>query len=229
MRVISEDVQVNHQQIIYDVKDPPDARRQYEAKFGHCRATPEAIRTVSSLSPLVQVCAGKGHWQRDLTLAGATVVAYDNRARASPHPFSGDLAPVGNVLKGEEGALRLHRDKTLLLVHPPAGDVALRCLQVYEGDHFVYVGEGRTGVNASDAFFDKLDAEWEPTVILELDPFPQCFERLYILRRKPVTVTEAADATNISGESQQIPQVTKRDTVTPRKPSMANIVASRAE
>lgn len=190
MRSISEDVQLNTQQIIYDIKDPPDARRQYETKFGHCRATPEAIRLVSSYSPLVQVCAGKGHWQRALTLAGATVVAYDNRARTTSHPYSGNPTSVGNVLRGEEGALRLHRDKTLLLVHPPAGDSALRCLHMYEGDCFVYVGEGRSGINANDAFFDKLDAEWEPTDILELDPFPQCFERLYVLRRKPVVTAE---------------------------------------
>lgn len=61
---------------------------------------------------------------------------------------------------------------------------------MYEGDCFVYVGEGRSGINANDAFFDKLDAEWEPTDILELDPFPQCFERLYVLRRKPVVTAE---------------------------------------
>lgn len=184
MRAISEDVQVNTQQIIYDVQDPPDARRRYEAEFGFCRATPEAIQVVSALSPLVEICAGRGHWQRALSSAGATVVAYDNGGGASPNPYSGNLAPVGHVLKGEEGALRLHRDKTLLLVHPPSGDIASRCLQMYEGEYFVYVGEGRGGVNASDAFFDELDAEWEPTVVLELDPFPQCFERLYVMRRK---------------------------------------------
>lgn len=57
----------------------------------------------------------------------------------------------------------------------------------------MYVGEGRGGVNASDEFFDGLDAEWEVTSVMELDPFPQCFERLYLLRRRP-EVAEAVSS-----------------------------------
>lgn len=73
---------------------------------------------------------------------------------------------------------------SLLLVYPPPGDTGLRCLREYKGGALAYVGEGKGGANASDAFFDKLDAEWEVTSILDLDPFPQCFERLYLLRRR---------------------------------------------
>lgn len=73
---------------------------------------------------------------------------------------------------------------SLLLVYPPPGDSGLRCLREYRGDALAYVGEGKGGANASDAFFDLLNAEWEVTSILDLDPFPQCFERLYLLRRR---------------------------------------------
>lgn len=73
---------------------------------------------------------------------------------------------------------------SLLLVYPPPGDTAVRCLREYRGDGLAYVGEGRGGVNANDAFFDGLNAEWEVTNVVELDPFPQCFERLFLLRRR---------------------------------------------
>lgn len=213
MRAIAEEVHIATQRIIYGVHDPPDARRRYEAEYGCCRPTPEALQVVSALSPLVEICAGKGHWQRALSSVGAIVVSYDNTT--NPHPYSGDLAPVGFVLRGEEHALRLHRDKKLLLVYPPAGDLALRCVQEYQGDQFVYVGEGRSGMNANEEFFDKLDAEWEPTTILELDPFPQCFERLYVLRRKRVISTIAADGGG-SEESQKGQRQQQKQQPTPK-------------
>lgn len=73
---------------------------------------------------------------------------------------------------------------SLLLVYPAPGDGAVRCMKEYRGDALVYVGEGRGGANASDAFFDILDTEWDVVEIADLDPFPQCFERLYVLRRR---------------------------------------------
>lgn len=57
-------------------------------------------------------------------------------------------------------------------------------MREYRGDALVYVGEGRGGANASDEFFDYLDAEWDVTKIVDVDPFPQCFEKLYVLRRR---------------------------------------------
>lgn len=187
MMVFNNEVELATHRIIFGVADPPDARRRYEAEYGNCRYTQEAIQTVAALSPLVEIEAGRGHWQRALSTAGATVVSFDRWVGGiSGSDVPPEVAPVGKVLPGDERALRLHRDKTLLLVYPAPGDMAMRCLQEFRGDTFVYVGEGRGGANASDEFFDGLDAEWDATSVLELDPFPQCFERLFVLRRKPL-------------------------------------------
>jgi hypothetical protein len=48
----------------------------------------------------------------------------------------------------------------------------------------LFVGEGRGGANASDAFFDALDLEWTCEKVIPLDPFPQCHERLFVMKRK---------------------------------------------
>ncbi|CAN0042056.1 unnamed protein product, partial [Ectocarpus fasciculatus] len=196
MAVFNDEVELATHRIIFGVSDPPDARRRYEAEHGNCRYTPEAIRLVSALSPLIEIGAGRGHWQRGLSEAGATVISFDKWATT---PSSGNesgttagLPQIGRVLPGDEHALRLHRDKTLLLVYPPPGDMALHCLHEYRGDTLVYVGEGRGGANASDAFFDGLDAEWDVESILDLDPFPQCFERLFLLRRRQRTAVGAS-------------------------------------
>ena len=74
----------------------------------------------------------------------------------------------------------------------------------------MYVGEGRGGVNASDEFFDGLDAAWEVTSIIDLDPFPQCFERLYLLRRRPAVVgavsPQEASSAIVQGSSPEEPK-----------------------
>lgn len=186
MASFNDEVELTSHRIIFGATDPPDARRRYVAEHGNCRYTPKAIETVAALSPLIEIGASRGHWQRALSSAGATVVAFDEWVGGSSY-LSAEFAPVGNVLSGDERALRLHRDKTLLLVYPPPGEMALRCLREYTGEVLVYVGEGRRGANACNGFFDRLDAEWEVTSVLELDPFPQCLERLFVLRRKAVT------------------------------------------
>jgi hypothetical protein len=62
--------------------------------------------------------------------------------------------------------------------------MAIECLQCYCGDVLLYVGEGYGGVNASAAFFDELEREWECESVVQLAPFRENFERLYVMRRK---------------------------------------------
>ena len=80
--------------------------------------------------------------------------------------------------------LRDYPDRTLLLVYPPPGPMARDCLRLYRGRALVYVGEGIGGCNGDDAFFRTLKKEWTVRGVGELDPFPGCFERLYVLERK---------------------------------------------
>lgn len=116
MASFNNEVELATHRIIFGVLDPPDARRRYEAEYGNCRHTPDAIRVVSAFSPLVEIHAGRGHWQHALSKAGATVVSFDKWATA---PGSGNqpgmtagMPQIGKVLPGDEHALRLHRDKT---------------------------------------------------------------------------------------------------------------------
>lgn len=118
MASFNNEVELATHRIIFGVVDPPDARRVFEAEHGSCRHTPEAIRAVAGLSPLIEIGAGRGHWERALSEAGATVVAFDKWA-TNPGNSSGStggmtagMPQVGKVLPGDEHAIRLHRDKT---------------------------------------------------------------------------------------------------------------------
>lgn len=116
MATFNNEVELATHRIIFGVVDPPDARRRYEAEHGNCRHTPEAIRVVSELSALVEINAGRGHWQRALSEAGAKVVSFDRWATppvsANQGGMTAGMPQVGKVLPGDEHALRLHRDKT---------------------------------------------------------------------------------------------------------------------
>jgi len=51
----------------------------------------------------------------------------------------------------------------------------------------VYIGEGRGGVNASSRFFTMMEVEWVVEKVEELAPFAECFERMYVLKRRDLT------------------------------------------
>jgi hypothetical protein len=69
---------------------------------------------------------------------------------------------------------------------PACSPLGARALQ-YDGDCVVYVGEGRGGVNASSRFFSMLEVEWACEHVEPLAPFPECFEKLYVMRRRTQT------------------------------------------
>lgn len=67
---------------------------------------------------------------------------------------------------------------------PPDNDMAEQALDAYKGDWLVYVGEGRGGPNATPAFMDKVEAEWDCVHVEQLPTFPRCYERLLVFRRR---------------------------------------------
>lgn len=172
-------IELSTQKILYGVREP-GARRSYLERYGCAAWTDAAMNALGELAPLVEVGAGAGHWQRELTARGVDCLAYDNNSTLAP-----PQAPVGNVLPGDETALAHHPDRTLFLCYPPDNDMAIKCLCEYKGKYLVYVGEGRGGVNASPAFFDTLDADWELVETHKLAPFARCYERMFVLKRKP--------------------------------------------
>eukprot|EP00730_Choanoeca_flexa_P017681 TRINITY_DN8546_c0_g1_i1.p1 TRINITY_DN8546_c0_g1~~TRINITY_DN8546_c0_g1_i1.p1 ORF type:complete len:286 (+),score=35.41 TRINITY_DN8546_c0_g1_i1:2-859(+) len=164
--------------ILYGVAEP-HARQRYLDEYGCAKWTPEALSVIAELSPLIELGAGQGQWQKALSEVGANAIAFDNESTLQPSD-----QPVGKVTFGDESKLPWYPLRTLLLVYPPDNDMAVRALQTYTGDYLVYVGEARGGVNTNNDFFDKLEQEWDCVIKQRLDPFPRCYEQLFILRRR---------------------------------------------
>ncbi|CAE7481917.1 unnamed protein product, partial [Symbiodinium pilosum] len=115
------------------------------------------------------------------------VTAFDDHSspsRFGQNPASRLVVRGADVQQADaEEALRRSPGRTLLLVYPPPGPMAIRCLTSYTGDVLLYVGEGRGGVNGDNAFFDALSMGWKLEETIELDALPGSYEKLYLLRR----------------------------------------------
>jgi hypothetical protein len=178
MHKLRQDALAESMHIMYSLDDA-HARQRYIEDFGCVKCTKDALSAIKRLGvKVVELGAGAGHWERALALAGVDVVSYDSFA-SLPSKL------VGNVAKGDESVLAAHPNRALLLVYPPASDMAVKCVKAYAGDLLVYVGEGRGGANANAEFFDLLLQDWavQEMVILE-ETFPACYERLFVLRRR---------------------------------------------
>ncbi|CAE7394402.1 unnamed protein product [Symbiodinium natans] len=161
---------------------------QRRRTYGNVKWTEAAMQLVARHSPLVEVGAGEGQWQSELRRRGADVTAFDDHS--SPSRF-GEGAKTSRLAVGgadvqqadAEEAMRRSQGRTLLLVYPPPGPMAMRCLARYAGDALLYVGEGRGGVNADGPFFDALSVGWKLEETVELDNLPGSYEKLYHLQR----------------------------------------------
>ncbi|MFE2353420.1 hypothetical protein [Streptomyces parvulus] len=109
---------------------------------------------------VVEVGAGTGYWAWQLEQAGVDVAAYDPHPPAEDNPYcKGNTFTT--VLQDDASAVKHHQDRALLMVWPPYdGEHARHALSVYEGDLFVYAGEGWGGCTADDGFYELLDREW---------------------------------------------------------------------
>lgn len=144
---------------------PEEARARRE-RFGPAAWTEQAITTIVALSPLDAASELPPQWLSGLMEAGATMCA-----PRSPATGSGAQRPSEDA-------------RALLLVFPAASPAAAERLKRYDGGILVYVGEPRGGVNADEAFFDVLGGGgWVLEDTVSLAPLPDCYERLWVLRR----------------------------------------------
>lgn len=169
-------------------------RARFVETYGCVGWTDETLEAIVAHSPIVEMGAGRGQWQRALTRAGADVLAFDNlsavpgaREAGAEASASAPDAFVGDVRRGDERKLSSRwlrrQDRTLLVVYPE-GDLMERCLRRYRGDVALFVGEGRGGVNGGASLFDLLEREWDVERVVPVRPFEGGYERLWVLRRK---------------------------------------------
>ena len=156
----------------------------------YCFAVPDdaVLELIGAHSPLVELGAGTGYWAALLQSRGADVIAYDNGYRidgesAKPGGYW-KAGPYTDVVQGDASALAAHADRTLLMVWPERNTMASDALETYSGDRVIYIGEGRGGATANDAFFDMIASDWIETQTLEVPQWDGVNDKLHVYSRR---------------------------------------------
>ncbi|GBG33936.1 Hypothetical Protein FCC1311_101592 [Hondaea fermentalgiana] len=182
---LKEAVNRDAQRLIFGVSpEQAHARDEYLQAYGCVKWSEQAMQKIAALGPIVELGAGYGQWRQELAQQHKVdIIAYDDYSQL--YLPSEKAREETGVLEGNETVLRKHRDRTLLLVCPPPNEMASKCMSAYRGDRLVYVGEGRGGAHADSDFFNTLESKWEVEEIIDVLPFSECYEKCFILKRKP--------------------------------------------
>ena len=83
MALLKEKMLKVHMFITFGVTDPHQ-RQQYLSQYGCCKWTPRAVQLIKDLTlPLLEIGAGAGLWQKELSNNGIDIKAYDDRSNES--------------------------------------------------------------------------------------------------------------------------------------------------
>jgi hypothetical protein len=123
-------------------------RRDLVDKYSWAIPNEEAILAIKDLGKkIIEIGAGRGYWGWLLHQVGVDIVCYDKGLPNNWHSRYGDLTYYP-VLEGGPEELLENKDRTLFLCWPPYDDdLVTQCLDRYDGEIIIYVGEndGCTG------------------------------------------------------------------------------------
>lgn len=169
--------------------EPLKRRDQLVTDYAFSVPTGPVIMSIAQLAPrIVELGAGTGYWAKLLSDAGADVVAYDKVVGANHYMKGQQIGRWFDVRPGDVDALAQHADRSLFLCWPPYEEsVAADALDVWQGDIgslVIYVGEGWGGCCADDAFFKKLETEFEDDKSHLIPQFWGLHDYVSVYRRK---------------------------------------------
>jgi hypothetical protein len=155
-----------------------EIRRKLVWAFAWAVPSPEAIRGIASVGPLIEIGAGTGYWAWLLRQAGADVLAYDRAADAPPR--------WTEVARGGPEQAASHAGRALVLCWPPMGDpMAADCVERYAGPRVVSIGEAGEGARTGDARFRRLIEErFELEREIEIPRWPGYRDKVMVMKRR---------------------------------------------
>lgn len=146
-------------------------------KFSFAIPNKEAINTIKSYSPIIEIGAGSGYWAKLLSQHGVDIKAYDSYPSKIHFP----------VEKGGPKKVKENKDRTLFLCYPDLhSSMAYNCLlnyqqQLKDGKVLILVGE--QGITADDMFWDGIDNLFLNEIkIVQLPHFPGYTANLHVFR-----------------------------------------------
>jgi hypothetical protein len=180
-----------------------NARRKLTRKYSWAIPTDDAINCIAKYSPIVEIGAGTGYWAHLLQEVGATIHPYDKYPPdgteipddVSKEEWPGEYQgkswyhrgayPYTEIRKGSQHVLKEYSPEwNLFLCWPPMDYMAKQALAFHRGRYVIYVGEGKWGCNANNAFFNKLDREYTQIESLSIPQWDGLHDYLEIFERR---------------------------------------------
>jgi len=158
-------------------------RDSVRLKYSYAIPSPEAIKKIISLSPIIEIGAGNGYWAYEISKAGGDIIAFDNnswRMTWTKKWFT--------VMQGDEQKINDFPKRTPMICWSP--EFGLETIKNKNTKQFIHIGEGNGGCTNSDEFFDYLDDNYELEYELELPQWPGINDRLEIWKRVEDEINE---------------------------------------
>ena len=156
---------------------PRDIRQELVHKYAYAVPTQQAIDRIHKFAgSIVEIGAGTGYWAMLLAQAGVEVHAYDNALRDSLF-FPVQIGSVRSV--------QYHPEAALMLCWPPyRKQMANNALRSYQGSQLIYIGEDDYGCCANDAFFNRLEREWNCVDTVSIPQWDSVHDYVWLYERR---------------------------------------------
>lgn len=105
-------------------------------KYAWAIPNKRALRIIANFSSIIEIGAGKGYWASLLQQAGVDIICYDKKGQKKDNWTT--------VEKGGPSVLRekIAKGRTLFLCYPDdSNSMAVKCLDAYDGEYVIHVGE----------------------------------------------------------------------------------------
>jgi hypothetical protein len=154
--------------------DRLETRDELTEEYAWAIPNHEAIATIATHDPVLEVGAGNGYWAYLLRQVDGDVLATDADA-----PFDPEWSPVWSARA--QSVVPDYPDRTLLMVWPSYDETwPSETLGAYQGDTVIYVGEGRGGCTADDRFHQLLHDEWQLEATVAIPQYLGLNDRLEV-------------------------------------------------
>lgn len=161
------------------------------AKYGFAVPSDQAIEAIKEFigdDCAVELGAGLGYWASLLQQRGAQVSPYDlhppGKRSKNRYEFRGNK-PHTAIKRGSYEMLSNNKYwNALILIWPDYNtSMAYETIKRFTGNKFIYVGEGKGGCTADDAFHDYVHEHWDLANHISIPSWPGIHDRLCLYKK----------------------------------------------
>ncbi len=161
-------------------------------KYSWAIPNKEALETIKSYAPIIELGAGGGYWARLLESLGTDTIVADDSTKFNTKWGRIKFWKAPQI--GDERLLDQYPERTLFLCWPDAkSKMASRALARYRGTYVIYVGFPmlpEIKYMGDPQFYEMLNSKFKIVKTVTIPQWPGNKDRLFIFERLPDAVSK---------------------------------------